>query len=326
MAGLVAAVAVVGIAAAAAIGSSYLKSEGAKAAAQKQIDALKAQEGINVPALSTEAQQADEAKYKGTLALQAQVDPGLAATRQNSIDQLAALSGPQKTDAEAQGLADAAYNENVSDPQTGALRQKLLADAQAQLDAGATLSPAFQAEVVRSGLENSTGSGVSANRDGAAGRDATKVLGVAGEQLKQARVASANSEANTADNMAATRASILGNLIPVINQVPAVQMQRAQAGFSTAQNALPAYGLSGSQTVGLELQRIADKNKTNQAIAQQQAQQQLAQYGFYASTVSAVGNAATSAYGAYGAGGSGAGAAAINTSGTPQTIGSGGYT
>ena len=294
----------VGVAAAVTVGSAYMKSQGAKAAAQKQIDALRSQEQINVPSLQTEAQQADEAKYKGTLALQKEVDPGLAATRQNSIDQLAALSGPQKTDAQAQGLADAAFNENVSDPQSQALRQKLLADAQQQLDAGATLSPAFQAEVVRSGLESGTGNGFSANKGGALGRDATKAIGVAGEQLKQTRVASANSEANTATQMAATRASILANLIPVINAVPAVQMQRAQAGFSTAQSALPNYGLSGTQTVGLELQRIADKNKTLTAVGQQQAQQQLAQYGFYESAIGAAGSALGGMGGGTGAGGS----------------------
>ena len=278
-------------AAAVTVGAAYMKSQGAKAAAQTQIDALNSQEKINVPALQTEAQQADAAKYQGTLDLQKQVDPGLAATRQNSIDQLAALSGPQQTDQQAKDLATQAYNENISDPQSAALRQKLLSDAQSQLDAGAKMDPAFQAEVVRSGLEHGTANGISANQGGALGRDATQAIGVAGEQLKQARVASANSEANTADSMATTRASILSNLIPVINAVPAVQMQRAQAGFSTAQGALPNYGLSGTQTVGLDLQRIADNNKTLTAVGALQGQQQLAQYGFYSSAIGATGDA-----------------------------------
>ena len=119
--------------------------------------------------------------------------------------------------------------------------------------------------------------------------------------------------ANTADSMAQTRASILSNLIPVINAVPAVQMQRAQAGFSTAQSALPNYGLSGTQTVGLDLQRIADNNKTLTAVGAQQAQQQLAQYGFYSSAIGAAGSVA----GNYLGGGSGV----VNATGAGGGVG-----
>ena len=286
------------VAAAAVVGSAYVAKEGARKAANARADAINQMETINVPELQKLAQTADTEKYKGTLDLQRQVDPALAKLRENSAQNLANLSGPQATDGLVDSVAGQLYNENIDDAGTKALKQKLLADAQAQLDAGSTLPADFQAELVRTGLERAGATGVSSNPAGAAGRSTRQVLGAAGQALKQQRTQSALAEAGGASTLASSRASILQNLIPTLNNIPAARMARAQAGFQTAQEALPNYGLSGTQTVGLEMDRIKAENQRKAALGDTQAQKSLADASFYSSSIGAASGLYSAAAGA----------------------------
>jgi len=315
------AITAVAVGTAATIGSAYMGAQGAKSAANARADAINKMTSINVPEIQQMARTADTEKYKGTLDLQRQVDPALAKLRENSAQRLADLSGPQATDGLVDSISGQLYNENIDDAGTKALKQKLLADAQAQLDAGSTLPADFQAELVRTGLERAGATGVSSNPNGAAGRSTRQVLGAAGQALKQQRVQSALAEAGGASTLASSRAAILQNLIPTLNNIPAARMARAQAGFQTAQEALPNYGLSGIQTAGLELDRIKNENQKLAGLGDAQAQKSLADASFYSSAIGAVGSGLGAGLGAYNAGGAASGAA--KTGGAANGYGTG---
>lgn len=277
------------VTAAATVGSAYMAKAGARKAAKARAAAIEKMGSIDAPALQALARRTDEERYRGILDLQKQVDPGLAKLRQNSIDQLAANSGPQPTDAQVDQLAQNIYAENVDDPESRALRQKLLADAQAQLDAGATLPPDFQAELVRTGLESGTASGMSGNRAGAVGRNLRQVLGVAGQALKQQRVQSALAQSQGAQTIADSRARILSGTIAVLNGIPEARLQRAKAGFDVAQGALPERGLTGKELVGLDMARLKDENAKLGKLGDIEAEKKLADYAFYSSAIGAGG-------------------------------------
>ncbi len=137
--------------------AQYLQSQKAAATQAKASQRAKdlAWTNLDPAVVNAQAQQADIERTKNRLALQAEIDPALAELRgtagQKLLGEVQGLGGgtPQQ-------LADiAAANAVEGNDQTTALKNRLIDQALEELNAGATLPPDVQAELVKAGLERS---------------------------------------------------------------------------------------------------------------------------------------------------------------------------
>lgn len=302
------------VALAGAVGGAVAKGDAARKAANSRLDAVRAMEDIDPSGSNDMARTADTERFIGQLALQGTVDPTVAAVREAGAQGvLKSLDTPQ--DANARALADKLASENLEpDAKLEALKEKLLADAQADLDRGATLSPDFQAELVRTGLEGAGAAGFKAAPSGGAARSARTLLGAAGIALKEQRRQSAVSSATAVTGMQETRAGILARIIPTITQLGDSTAARAGKAFGMANEAVPEYGLTGAEMVNIDLARINQQNKKMALIGGLNAEKAIAQGQMYSEMIGAGTNAAGSILGGMNLGGAGAAKGGIASS------------
>src|SRR5882672_11076583 len=144
-----------------AVGSAvggYLQGQAIESATKQQIKALEKQrqfvyDQLSPTVVGSQARKADIARAQARLRLQGQIDPELLKQRYASekaiSDRLAGLTGDQ-SDKIAQAAASEALTgtKGIEDVKT-----KLISSAMDELNAGATLPPDVQAELVQSGLE-----------------------------------------------------------------------------------------------------------------------------------------------------------------------------
>ena len=291
------------VALAGAVGSAAAKGDAARKAANSRLDAIRAMEDI-IPGEENElARNADTERFAGQLALQGALDPTVSKIREAGAQGvLDSLDTPQ--DANARALADKLAAENM-EPDKGleALKDKLLADAQADLDRGAELSPDFQAELVRSGLEGAGAAGFKAAPTGGAARSARTLLGAAGVALKEQRRKAAVETAGTVSDLQTARAGILGRIVPTLTSLGDATAARAGKAFGMANEAMPEYGLSGTEMVNLDLARINQQNKKMAAIGGLNAEKAVAQGQMYSEMIGAGSDFAGSMLGSDGPGG-----------------------
>ena len=296
------------VALAGAVGGAVAKGDAARKAANARLEAIRAMEDINPSNENTLARTADTERFAGQLALQGALDPTVAAIRETGAQGvLNSLDTPQ--DANARALADQLAKENVT-PDKGLedLKTKLLADAQADLDRGAQLDPSFQAELVRSGLESSGAAGFKAAPTGGAARSARTLLGAAGIALKEQRRKAAIESAGAVSDLQTARTNILSRIIPTLTSLGDSTAARAGKAFGMANDAVPEYGLSGSEMVNLDLARINQQNKKQAMIGGLNAEKATAQGQMYSEMIGAGANAVGSIVGGIGGGlGGGAG-------------------
>lgn len=298
------------VAAAGAIGGAIAKGDAARKAANARLEAVRAMEDIVTADENQLARTADTERFAGQLALQKELDPTVAKIREAGAQGvLASLDTSQ--DANARALADKLASENL-EPDKGleALKTKLLADAQADLDRGAQLDPAFQSELVRSGLESAGASGFKAAPSGGAARSARSMLGAAGIALKEQRRKAATETAGAVSDLQTARANILGRIIPTLTSLGDATAARAGKAFGMANEAMPEYGLSGTEMVNLDLARINQQNKKMGLIGGLNAEKAIAQGQMYSEMIGAGANAVGSIVGGLNLGGAGAGAGA----------------
>lgn len=250
--------------AAAAVGSAVAKRAASKKAADARLKALDQMQTIDVPALQELARSADRSKYEGTLALQKEVDPMAAKARSLGLEGIVSAADPNNPDNQrTAGVLDQLQtNANADDEQLSAIRTKLLADAKTALDRGASMSPEFQAELVRTGLEQAGTAGLGPeNRAGASGQTLRRQVGAAGLALEEHRRQQATGNVNTAQGITANKSTILSHLAGAIQAFAQNKQQAAGTALTAGQSLLPNFGLNGADSVNLELQRIAQQNK-----------------------------------------------------------------
>lgn len=226
--------------------------------------------------VNAQAQQADIERATQRLALQAQIDPALAALRHQSGEQLLSQAGQigQGTPEELAQLA--ASNAIAGNEGTTALKNKLIDSALAELNAGATLPPDVQAEFIKAGLERSGMTTGGANPTGVGGVIAREVLGSGALALKNQRQINAQNLINTASSLDTQRQQILATLFPSINNMKLANLNAQAGAFGVANNAVPEAGLSGNDVAKLWLARVGAVNNINFDAADNRAAAQTA--------------------------------------------------
>lgn len=264
-----------GVSAVGGIASAAISAGAANSASRARQNALQSLQQLNIPELQQMARQADEERFKGSLDLQSRVDPQAAALRTEGLSgMLRSLDTGDRADATSRSILEGLVSEQGATSGTEqALKQKLLDDAKAALDAGASLPPEFQAELVRTGLEKSAGvAGFRPeDRAGAAGTTVRKLIGSAGLALQENRRQQAISNIQTAAGITSSRVTILGSLAQQFQALAQNQLNRSASAAQAGQSLLPSYGLSGSDVANLKQQDIANRNAVTMGVANEQA-------------------------------------------------------
>lgn len=254
----VAAVAAVGIIG--GVASAVVQKQAADKAAAAQRKAIDQQQAIlrkqlDPNALNTLAQQLDAERAKNRLELQKEVDPQIAELREFSKNELLRLAKQPAGTRQTEQVARQLFEENIRpDTDMERLKDTIIARAQEDFDAGATLPPEFQAELVRSGIEAGAQAGIGPSKRSVSGVT-SRLLGGAGIQLKQQRAAEGAALASTADSLARSRQALLANIFPTVAATEAAELGRAAGGLQVAESLLPESGISGVQGVNLEIAR-----------------------------------------------------------------------
>lgn len=302
-------VAVAAIAAVGAVASSVAKKNAAAKAASAQKQGIQEQEAIlrqrlNPAALNRLAIETDRTRALSRLELQREVDPELAELRDFSKQRLLELSKADQAAQQSQRVANQLFEENIdADPRIEQLKDSIIARAQEDFDAGATLPPEFQAELIRSGIQTGAQAGV-----GTAGRTVggvtSRLLGGAGIALKQQRAQEGAALAGVADSLAQSRQRLLANIFPTVKVQEDAQYGRAIQGLGIAEAALPESGISGTEAVNIEIAKQKGLANAKAQLGQVRAGEAQARGDFTAGLIGAGTSLATSAIG--GIGGAGA--------------------
>jgi len=304
-----------------AAGAAYAQKRASDKAASAQKKAIGRQEELlrrklDPGALNRLAIQFDEERARNRLDLQKEIDPEIADLRQYSKEQLLKLARQPVESRQTSQVANQLFKESIApDERMERLKSSIIQRAQEDFDAGASLPPEFQAELVRSGLTTGAQAGIGTG-ERAIGGTTARLLGGAGLALKSQRAQEGAALASTADALARSRQTLLANIFPSVAAKEAAEIQRAGAGLQLSEALLPESGLSGLQATDIEIARTKGKANLLGQRGQVAAGQAAAQGQFTASLIGAgtglatagIGSMATPAVGSVGAGGGTVGA------------------
>lgn len=266
------------------IAGSAIQASAIKKATQMQIKALERQkkfvfDNLKPSVVQEEARAADVERAQARLALQSQIDPALLAARYVSQDQLLKLA---KEGAESSGdkLAAQLFEEAAA-PEYRAkeLSQKLMDRAIEEIDAGATLPPDVQAELVKAGLERSGTVGAGAEVKGLAGTLTRKLIANEALALKQARQEQATRLGLASQQLAANRAQILSTVFPQLKGLQAQNAALQSSILAQSNQMVPEAGLGGTDIANIMLARVGATNQLAQSAADAAARGAIMQAG-----------------------------------------------
>lgn len=266
-------------------------------ATEEQIEALERQrdfvfDQLHPDKISSAARTADEKRAKDRLRLQGIVDPELLAQRYDAqkiiSDRMAGLQGD-----EADQVASVAAQEAIRGTQgLEDIKSKLIGEAMNELNAGATLPPDVQAELVQAGLERGGQTTGRASGQGVGGNILRELIGTAALQLKADRQARATQLAQAAQEMDVRRQSILGTLFPNLAAKSLGKLQAAQGVLQQSNQMVPEAGLGGTDIANLWLARVGATNQLSQSAADVAARGAIGQAQAYGGAIGAAGSAA----------------------------------
>lgn len=305
------------VVAGAAVYSAVERKNAADKAADAQKDAVKRQnkllEQLDPGALNNLAKKFDAERAVNRLALQKEIDPEVAQLRELSKKALLDSAQQPKDSQQSQQLATKLFNETKEqDPRLIALKDSILSNAQREIDAGASLPPEFQGELVRAGLEQGGQSGIGYDKS-AIGGGVARMLGAAGIQLQQQRQQQAIELTRAAEELQNTRVNILATVFPKLRDLEISQRNEASANLALANSMIPEAGMSGADAVNAQIAKVKGKAglvqqtgqiKANQAIAEGEQNAQIAQ-GIASGVTTAAGG--VGGMGGMGGGGGGGG-------------------
>jgi len=297
----------------AAKGQALSKSARIKAAAYDQLQPLNAAE------LQSIAKQGDIERIQNSLAAQRELDPTFASIRdassKNILSGLRADSVPGAADKAASEFGAGLEATKASDESNiNALLEKVKED----LAAGATLPPEFQAELVRSGLENAGVQGLNVSGKGAAGTQIRELLGSSGIALKQQREANARANLGAVDALRTGRQNALTRFAELTNNLTGAKISRAAGATSLAHSMMPNIGLSGADLANIYQQNNQLANAKTLGKAGVKSDVALQKGALTASTIGAVGSGVSALAG--GGGGTGSWIGGLFSSGTKPTV------
>jgi hypothetical protein len=259
--------------AAGSIASASIAANAQEEATKMQIDALQKQRDfvynqLDPSVVGGAAKAADVQRAKDRLALQATVDPELLnqryASEKSITKQLQDLTSGTSN---SQKVADRATAEALA-PDALAPGKKALIDAALQeIQAGATLPPDIQNELMQSGLEKSGSVTGGPGGTGFGQQILRTVVGNAGLQLRQQRLEQAKGLLGQAQNLEASRAQILGTLFPNLNTVAQNNLKATSGVLDQSNKMVPEAGLGGSDIANIWLARVGATNQLAQSAA-----------------------------------------------------------
>lgn len=315
MCAVVCVVAAAVVTAAGAAASSVVSKSAADKSASAQKKAVKQQDqllkgNMNPNKLNDLAQKFDKERATNRLEFQKEIDPELAALRQKGKEQLLAEANTNPETRQSGQVASQLFKEvKEQDPRMEALKQSLITRAQQDIDAGATLPPSFQGELVRAGLNQGSQAGIALDKEGVGGGVA-KVLGLAGVQLEQQRTAEAQQLAASAQNITNSRVNILSTVFPKLRDLESVNRQDALVNFQVGDNALPEVGLTGKDAVNIQIAKTKAQGALLQKSADIKSQEAKDSAAYTSGLIGAGTSLVSGVLGAYGGGGTGIGTGA----------------
>lgn len=241
-------------------------------ATEAQIEAMERQRDfvfnqLNPQRIGRKAREADVARAQERLRLQGIVDPMLLQQRYDAekaiSDRLSGLTG----DPSDQVAAVAAQEAVRGTPGLDEIKAKLIDSAMAELNAGATLPPDVQAELMQAGLERTGQMSGSATAEGFGGNILRQLIGSAALQLKSDRQTRATQLAQAAQDMDVKRQAILGTLFPSLAATSLSKLGATQSILSQSNQMVPEAGLGGSDIANLWLARVGATNQLAQSAA-----------------------------------------------------------
>ncbi len=302
--GIITAIVVGVVVAGAAIYGAVAAKSAANKAERANRAALDKVKGINPHAATSTAKAGDIDRFKDSLEAQRKYDPTLAKIREEGAQSV--LDELRKGDNQSQQLLNKLYNENINeDPGITQLRQEMIRQANQELSEGAKLSPDIQAEMIKAGLERAKSSGLSTDPTSNTGGDIKEVIGTAGLQIQRDRQEAASKLGTSAQQLQATRASILAGLVSTVENASTQRQARAVNAFDFANKSIPAIGLGGADLVNLMLRNQEIQNGKALREGEISAQAARDDGAYRAGIASGVASGVTAGVGAYGgAGGS----------------------
>lgn len=320
MCAIVCAVVAAVVVAAGAAASAVVSKNAADHAAKAQKKGVEQQnqllnKNMNPDKLNDLAERFDKDRARNRIEFQKEIDPELAALRQKGKEQLLEQANANPETRQSGLVAKELFNEvKEQDPRMQALKNSLIQRAQEDLDAGATLPPTFQAELVRAGLNTGSQAGVAIDKS-TIGGGVARVLGAAGLQLQAQRTQEANQLAHSAQDITNARVNILATVFPKLRDLESVNRQDALVNFQVGDNTLPEVGLTGREAVNIQIAKTKAKGALLQKSADIKAQQAKDQ-GVYTSQLIGAGTSLVSgvlgAYSGGAGGGNGTGSAIIS--------------
>lgn len=274
---------------------------------------------MNPDKLNNLAQRFDKDRARNRIEFQKEIDPELAALRQKGKEELLAQANLDRTTTDSALVAKELFNEvKQADPRMEALKDSLITRAQESIDAGATLPPEFQAELVRAGLNEGAQAGIGFDKS-TIGGGVARVLGSAGIQLQQAREQQAIELAGAAQNITNSRVNILATVFPKLRDLESVNRQDALVNFQVGDSTLPQVGLTGQDAVNIQIAKTRAKGALLQKSADIKAQGAIDQGQYTGALIGAGTSLVSGVLGAYGGSSSvaGAGAGTWGVSGQP---------
>lgn len=265
-------------------------------ALEKQRDFVFSQ--LDPALINQQARGADVDRAQNQLALQGLIDPSLLQTRYDASDAIAqqlGLLGGAGGD-----VAGVATSEAIAGiPRMQEARDRLIDAALTELDAGATLPPDVQAELVQTGLEQAGQVSGSASAEGFGGNILRKVLGTAGLELQAQRQQRAAQLTQAAQDLEGKRQTILQNLFPALAQTQLAKLGGAQSALQTSASLAPEAGLSGQNIANLWLARVGAQNQLANQIASVGAQGTLGMGQAFGGMAAGLGRMAGGAFNAW---------------------------
>lgn len=308
-----------GVMVAGAVGSAMAQRSAAKKAAKAQKDALDNVSGVNVKAVQKEALKADRERFENQFKLQEEVDPTLAAVREKGAGNLLANL---QDDPQSNRILNQLAKEGAQDsPKRQALIDQLLAGAEEEIAQGASLPPEFQAELIRAGLEKSSGAGLSSDYRAAAGVGIRKLLGSAGMELQAFRRGQAANLLATADAAKQNRLNALSTTLGALEGAASGRTGRAVTGYGVGAAGVPQAGLSGADVANLAVTNTQIANEKAMGRGQIAANEAVARGQFISGLIGAGTSLAGAGIGAFGNAGGAAGTIAQYGGTAPSNLG-----
>lgn len=267
-----------GVAAGAAVYSAKASSDAQGKAISSQKKAIKRLKEINIPDYIDKARLGDKEQFIARYEDLRDADPTLGAVRTGAEQQMRDLIEGNSNP--AQSLLNDLVSEGkvqVDDPRYRALEDSLIQRAQTHLNEGATLPPEFQAELVRSGLEqgSTVNPATGINRNGPLAQLLGKRIGAAELQLQAQREQQAMGLAQGATAIKGNRMAILSGLLPAAEQEREQQFNLAGKGLTAATALGPAGGVSGKEILNMNEANRQQYNQSQIALGKLSAERNI---------------------------------------------------